>query len=62
MEKLPRLVTDLDYTDGLPEDRTPGGATLVAEFAGRVFYGGFSGKTIGGDENSPELSNYLLFS
>lgn len=32
----------------LPQDTTPGGATVVAEYAGRVFYGGFSGEVIGG--------------
>lgn len=38
------------------------GATIVQEFAGRVFYGGFSGEVIGGDNKSPVLSSYLVFS
>lgn len=46
----------------LPVDTTPGGATVVAEYAGRVFYAGFSGEIIGADENSPRMSSYLLFS
>lgn len=44
------------------QDSTTGGATAVAEFAGRVFYGGFEGAVVGGDNRSPTLSNYLLFS
>lgn len=43
-------------------DVTPGGATQVAEFSGRIFYGGFSGAVTNGDSRSPKLSSYLLFS
>lgn len=46
----------------LPVDRTPGGASVVAEFAGRVFYAGFSGELFEGDNKSPRLSSYVLFS
>jgi len=46
----------------LPVDRTPGGPTVVAEFAGRVWYAGFSGEVVDGDERSPRMSSYLLFS
>ena len=46
----------------LPADTTPGGASLVAEFAGRVFYSGFEGTVTDGDKNSPILSSYVLFS
>lgn len=46
----------------LPTDRTPGGASVVGEFAGRVWFGGFSGEIIGGDANSPRLSSYIAFS
>ncbi len=42
-------------------DYTNGGATCLAEFAGRVFYGGFTGATISGDQRSPNLSNYIFF-
>ena len=43
-------------------DITPGGCTVIAEFAGRVFYAGFSGEVIDGDSKSPDLSGYILFS
>lgn len=46
----------------LPSDSTPSGATVVAEFSGRVFYGGFPGTLVGGDTSSPRLSSYVLFS
>lgn len=46
----------------LPTDTTPGGATCVTEFAGRVFYAGFTGEVVGGDKNSPKMSSYVLFS
>lgn len=46
----------------LPEDRTPGGASVISQFAGRVWYGGFSGKVINGDDRSPRMSSYILFS
>lgn len=46
----------------LPKDTTPGGATVIAEYAGRVFYSGFSGDVIDGDKHSPKMSSYVLFS
>ncbi len=52
---------DFSVTD-LPDDVTPGGPSCVAEFAGRVFYGGFSGELIDGDKKSPRMSSYILFS
>jgi hypothetical protein len=45
-----------------PEDISPGGASVVVEFAGRVFYSGFSGEVTNGDSRSPNLSNYVVFS
>ncbi len=48
--------------NSLPTDRTPGGPTVVSEYAGRAWYGGFSGEVIGGDANSPKMSSYVLFS
>ena len=44
------------------QDITPGSASAVAEFAGRVFYAGFSGQVIDGDDRSPKLNNYVCFS
>jgi hypothetical protein len=43
-------------------DITPDSASIVANFAGRVFYSGFSGGVINGDERSPTLNNYVAFS
>ena len=45
----------------LPADLSPGGAKYVAQYAGRVWYSGFSGEVIDGDLRSPTLSNYVLF-
>lgn len=47
---------------GIPLDRTPSGNKAVAEFAGRVWYAGFSGAIRGGDAYSPRMSSYVLFS
>ena len=49
-------------TVNLRADRTPGGPTVVAQYAGRVWYGGFSSAVQDGDKRSPKLSSYLLFS
>lgn len=46
----------------IPSDFTNGGATLVTEFAGRVFYAGFGGEVTAGDKRSPYLANYIAFS
>lgn len=46
----------------LPQDKTTGGATVVSEFSGRVWYGGFSGDVIDPDSKSPNLSSYVAFS
>lgn len=42
-------------------DQTTTGASVVAEYAGRVFYAGF-GPTINGDVRSPDLSSFIAFS
>lgn len=52
--KLVSFDTSADYTTG--------GAAFVCEFAGRVFYAGFSGDVVDGDARSPSLSNYVMFS
>jgi hypothetical protein len=59
MAQYPALTIDIS---SLPLDTTPGGPTVVSEYAGRVFYSGFSGEIIGPDDNSPRLSSYVLFS
>lgn len=43
-------------------DFTPGGASCVTEYAGRIFYSGFEGRVIDGDARSPNYSNYVFFS
>jgi hypothetical protein len=55
--------TQLDFSvTDLPDDTTPGGPKCVSEFAGRVFYAGFSGEVSDGDNRSPRMSSYILFS
>lgn len=55
---------DYDFTTGkvLPTDTTTTGATAVANYGGRAWFGGFGSEVVGGDELSPDLSSYLLFS
>lgn len=48
--------------NSLPLDLTPNGAATVEEYAGRVWYAGFSGDVVDGDAYSPKLSSYVLFS
>lgn len=52
----------ISYTCPSLPDYTNGGATVLAEFAGRMFYGGFTGATIGGDARSPTLADHVFFS
>lgn len=57
------IYPQINYRVGsLPEDRTPGGPGVVTEYAGRAWFGGFSGEVIGGDSQSPRMSSYVLFS
>lgn len=46
----------------LPADITPGGVKIVAEFAGRVWYAGFSSEVSNGDNQSPSLASYVFYS
>lgn len=57
--KYPQLTYSVS---NLKTDITEGGASIVADFAGRAFYAGFNGTVTDGDENSPNLSGYVLFS
>tara|TARA_R110000772_G_scaffold144025_1_gene253578 strand:- start:9378 stop:11765 length:2388 start_codon:yes stop_codon:yes gene_type:complete len=52
----------VDLTAPLIADNTIGGAKCVAEFAGRAWYGGFSGDTFYPDSRSPRLSSFVMFS
>lgn len=60
-ETFPEQSFDYPVTT-LPQDRTTEGATVVSEFAGRMWYGGFSGSVIDGDRHSPSLSSYVFYS
>ncbi len=55
--------TELDFSLAtLPSDITPGGASVVEEYAGRIWYTGFSGEITDGDSKSPRMSSFILFS
>lgn len=54
---------ELDAIVGsVPNDTVATGATLVHQFAGRVWYGGFIGKATTTDSRSPVLSDMICFS
>lgn len=59
MAQYPQLTAQVN---SLPKDTTPDGASVVASFAGRVWFSGFSSKLIGGDSESPRMGSYVLFS
>ena len=46
----------------LPDDETPGGPKTVGGYAGRFWFSGFNSEVVDGDNQSPKLSSYLLFS
>lgn len=52
----------LTSISSLAVDRTEGGPSVISQYAGRVFYSGFNGSLIGGDNRSPRMSSYVLFS
>lgn len=63
VQKLQAQYPVLSVTvNALPTDTTPGGPSVISEYSGRVFYSGFSGELIDGDDNSPRMSSYVLFS
>ena len=51
-----------NYNITLPDDVTNGGAKISTEYAGRIFYGGFTGAVTDGDDKSPNLSSYIFWS
>ena len=55
----PQLVYPLS---SLPIDSTPGGASVVATYAGRAWFAGFSSQVIDGDKESPRMTSYVMFS
>ena len=58
----PEYVTFRTPTITLPTDKSNGGVRVVAEFAGRVWYGGFSSEVLDGDTQSPNLASYVFYS
>ena len=56
------LLTGVPVFSGVPTDRTTGGITVAAAYAGRIFYSGFSNALVGGDTKSPLLGDYVAFS
>lgn len=59
LQRYPQIQNAL--RDTIP-DYSPGGPTVVRQFAGRAFFAGFSGVVVGGDKRSPNLSNFVVFS
>lgn len=45
-----------------PKDASASGPSIVAEFAGRVFFAGFDGELTQGDKRSPSLGDHVFFS
>lgn len=68
LEEITKLYNDKDVlrdiwiVDDLPLDSTPTGPTCLAQFAGRIFYAGFTSEVIDGDAYSPHMGSYVLFS
>jgi hypothetical protein len=66
LERWTELVEDQEYSgqelESLPLDITPGGATTVAEYGGRLFYGGFSELGSVTEQGGTRLESYLLYS
>ncbi len=56
------LLAEIYKPTSLPRDYTPKGANCLAQFAGRMFYAGFTNEVEGGDANSPHMGSYVLFS
>lgn len=63
ISKLQAQYPQLQYSvSSLPGDLTPGGATVVSSYAGRAWFSGFSSQVIDGDNQSPRMTSYVLFS
>lgn len=64
----PSMFTDYPelLSVGLATDRTTGGAKIVAEYAGRIFYAGFDGDNVYGSNEInirvPSFQSYVFFS
>lgn len=53
---------EMSLCTGFPQDYHTNGPTVVSEYAGRIFYAGFSGDALEGDKRSPSIGNYVAFS
>lgn len=66
VERWAELLADQDLSEAelgtMPKDATPGGPLAVAEWGGRLWYGGFSEEGSESVEGATRLSSYLLFS
>lgn len=63
IQRMHNQYPELDYYfSSLPSDFTPGGPSCVSQFAGRMWYAGFSGEVVDGDSLSPKMSSYVLYS
>lgn len=60
--RLPTVTGSYLGVSALKNDITPGGPTVVASYAGRAWYAGFSGLISDGDSRSPHMDSYVLFS
>jgi len=63
--ELERVNTKQGFTTfagSISTDLSSGGPRLVEEFAGRVWYAGFSDEVTGGTDHSPTLSSILAYS
>lgn len=58
----PTYVTFRTPTLSLPVDKSTGGVSVVGEFAGRLWYGGFTSEVESGDSQSPKLASYVFYS
>lgn len=54
--------TFINKVHNLPKDQTPGGPSVLEQYAGRIWYAGFSGEVNDGDDRSPRMTSYVLFS
>ena len=61
-DQTPTYVSFSRPTVSLPTDKSEGGVNIITEFAGRVWYAGFSSEVTDGDSQSPSLSSYVFYS
>lgn len=63
IQNLYSTYPELQYpVTSLPLDSNPGGASVVATYAGRAWFSGFSSQVTDGDKESPRMTSYVMFS